>query len=729
MRAERNGAQNLRLVASNEAPRTPPGCPPGGVGGHRITRPIPLLARALRGRIPPIADAVARAFERMPKWQSEAAHHEGARADYLEMNFHVFPVYAADYFERADETYLLLFIGELIKALYVPDSDAGGASERTKHVLADLRERLGALEDALPTPECRAEFSQFLDEVTRVLTIDPGRTQRILFVGDCLFLDIVPFIVADLLDRGIRLVPDYATSKNPGVLGDQLRTFSAKQFDLVFYSPFTYEFSPQFSQLLHWRKAFMSRRRVDEIAARAWEDARGIIDVLADLFDCPIHVHNTAAVVREEHVLKRLCKAGLTARIRSAACARIDAWLSDHLAKKNAASFQHLFVFDERIVVRETGEIRAGGYFHQTPRQHPAVLGRILSRQYVDLVYVNAWLLKRKVVVCDLDNTVWEGVIGEGPVTHHHDRQRSLKALKSKGVLLAINSKNDPANVHWRGGTLGDDDFAHAAISWEPKVHGMQRIQSALNLKIKDYVFVDDRADERDLMQQSYPDTVCLDATDPDTWRRIALWGRLLEEDPEMDRTLMYKQREARKSFIREDVSSPEERARLFELLELRLTIRQAQTADLKRIAELINRTNQFNLEGSRTTFREVSAWHDSPDHVIVLGLTADRFGAMGVTCIAVAECAGTQMRILPFVLSCRVFGYGIERSVMNYLKQIARERGMQRIVGRYQATPQNAPCKDFLADNGFVLRDGVWSIEVDAAPLASPPWLAIETL
>jgi predicted enzyme involved in methoxymalonyl-ACP biosynthesis len=101
----------------------------------------------------------------------------------------------------------------------------------------------------------------------------------------------------------------------------------------------------------------------------------------------------------------------------------------------------------------------------------------------------------------------------------------------------------------------------------------------------------------------------------------------------------------------------------------------------------------------------------------------------MGVTCIAVAECAGTQMRILPFVLSCRVFGYGIERSVMNYLKQIARERGMQRIVGRYQATPQNAPCKDFLADNGFVLRDGVWSIEVDAAPLASPPWLAIETL
>jgi FkbH-like protein len=301
-----------------------------------------------------------------------------------------------------------------------------------------------------------------------------------------------------------------------------------------------------------------------------------------------------------------------------------------------------------------------------------------------------------------------------------------LRALKAKGVVLAVNSKNDPANVDWREGTLGDEDFVCAAISWEPKVHGMQRIQGALNLKIKDYVFVDDRSDERELMHLSYPDTLCLDATDARTWKRIALWGHLLENDPDMDRTLMYKQREARKAFIREDASAPEERARLFQSLGLRLTLQQAKSHDLKRVAELINRTNQFNLEGSRTTFREVSVWHESPDHLILLGQTEDRFGDMGVTCVAVVAFSATEMRILPFVLSCRVFGYGIERGVMNHLKQIAQQRGVRRIVGRYQETPQNAPCKDFLADNGFVLQDGLWSIDIDSAPLPSPSWLTI---
>jgi FkbH-like protein len=254
----------------------------------------------------------------------------------------------------------------------------------------------------------------------------------------------------------------------------------------------------------------------------------------------------------------------------------------------------------------------------------------------------------------------------------------------------------------------------------------MQRIQSALNLKIKDYVFVDDRDDERELMSLSYPDTLCLDATDARVWQRIALWADLLEDDPDMDRTLMYKQREARKAFICEDLSSPEEQAQQFRSLGLRLTVLRAQPHDLKRVAELINRTNQFNLEGSRTTFREASAWHESPDHVILLGQTADRFGEMGVTCVAVAACSASEMRILPFVLSCRVFGYGIERAVMNHLKEIARQRGVRRIVGNYQVTPQNAPCKDFLSENGFRQQDGCWSIDVNAARLPNPPWLAI---
>ena len=419
-------------------------------------------------------------------------------------------------------------------------------------------------------------------------------------------------------------------------------------------------------------------------------------------------------------------KLAATARTRTTAKEWVNALLVEHVRTKNAASFQHLFVFDEDRMVRDAGELEAGAFFYRTALQHPVAMGRILAKAYVDIIFVNAWLAKKKVIVCDLDNTLWEGVIGEGLVTHHHDRQQALKALKGKGVVLAINSKNDPANVHWRGGTLADDDFVFAAVSWDPKVQGMQRIQAALNLKMKDYVFIDDREDERALVALAYPDILCLDAALPSTWRRLEHWSQLLEDDLEMDRTLMYRQREERKAFVKEDVSNEQEKEALFASLQLKLTITRARDEDLKRVTELVNRTNQFNLEGSRTSFKEVSEWHRSADHLIVTGQTEDRFGDMGTTCVAVVRFAGPQMELLPFVLSCRVFGYGIERGVLNHLKSVAAARGLRAIVGRYIETPQNAPCKDFLALNGFRNLGEHWIFDLSQDSPPNPPWLQV---
>ena len=487
------------------------------------------------------------------------------------------------------------------------------------------------------------------------------------------------------------------------------------------------EFAPAYAHLADWRQSLRSDAAVRDIVQSTWNETRETLDLLADLYDCPIHVHNSAAVIREESAAKRRVRLAATMRIRAMARQQVNALLQDRVARRNGESYRHLYVFDEERMVRAVGEFEAGAYFHRTPLQHPAVMGRILAQAYVDIVYVNAWLLKKKVVVCDLDNTLWDGVIGEGAVRHHHERQQSLKSLKRKGAVLAIASKNDPANVHWRGGTLGDDDFVCAAISWDPKVQGMRRIQATLNLKMKDYVFIDDREDERELVALTYPDIVCMDATAPSTWRRIDLWCELLDDDLEMDRTLMYRQREERKAFIREDVSSDEERAALFASLQLTLTITRARSDDLKRVAELINRTNQFNLEGSRTNFNEVAQWHESPDHVILTGQTADRFGDMGTTCVAVVRFRADRLELLPFVLSCRVFGYGIERAMLNHIKAVAARRGARRIVGHHVETPHNAPCRSFLADNGFRADGGAWIFEVgnDASP-PNAAWLAI---
>ena len=685
------------------------------------------LVRALRTARLDLADAVALALlNHTTKWKPQAEEHRSNHDEYLATHFNVFADYLIEYFARGDPTFKHLFVGESIKALYDPDLDDATAKSQCATVLADQRRRIQSLMDGRLSVQAWALLDAHLGDVERTLTADAVKTQHVLLVGDCLFLDIVPYIVGELLDAGIRLLPDYAVYKNQAMLRDQLREFSAKKFDLVFFSPFSYKFSAHYGQFEEWRRALMSEATVSELVQKTWSDTQQTMDLLADLFDCPIHVHNSASIIREENEAKRLFKLKATARIRAAAKQQANQFVASHVQQKNAESFQHLFVFDEDRMAQEFGEFEAGTYFYKTPMQHPAMLGRILAREYADLIFVNAWLLKKKVVVCDLDNTLWDGVIGEGTVDHFHDRQTALRALKKKGVVLAINSKNDPANVHWRGGTLSDDDFVCSSISWDPKVHGMRRIQSALNLKMKDYVFIDDREDERELVQLTYPDILCLDPTSPVTWRRFALWERMLEDDPDMDRTLMYKQREERKAFVKDDVSSDEERAALFASLSLNLTISRAQTSDLKRVAELINRTNQFNLDGSRTSFKEVSEWHDSPDHLILLGQTSDRFGDMGTTCVAVVHVGAAEMRLLPFVLSCRVFGYGIERGMMNHLKTIARQRGTQRIVGRYVPTPQNAPCKDFLADNGFTQDADAWVLTADSVPMPNPAWLHI---
>ena len=650
--------------------------------------------------------------------------------EFLRDEFFASVDYLANYIESGEGTYRQLMIGEEVKALYDPESDDEARLQQAEGTNAT---ELRALESVLKPRLSESAWKLLSDEVRSVHAVLANRatkSQRVLFIGDCIFLDIVPFMFGELLEAGIRLVPDYAASKNPTDLHDNLRRLAAtKKFDLVFCSPFSYELAADYAQLASARAALRGTSKAAAVAEQAWTAMRPTIDLASELFDCPVIVHNSAAIVREENGVKRALKAAITSRARAAGRVRVNALLSAHVAAVNAASFKHLFVFDELRFVHDYGEWRAGAYFYRTTLQHPAVMGSVLAPHYVDLVFANAWLTKKKLVVSDLDNTLWEGVIGEGDVAHHHDRQQALKNLKVRGVVLAIASKNDPANVHWRGGTLGETDFVHAEISWGAKVQGMKRIQAELNLKMKDFVFIDDRADELDLMRTTYPDVMCLDASSADTWRRMAVWEVLLDDEVEMDRTSMYQQREKRKVFVVDEASDAAEKARLFAALDLKVRITKAKASDLKRVTELINRTNQFNLQGSRTNFREVTGWHGSAHHIILTAQTADRFGDMGTTCIAVAQITGEEMLVPIFVLSCRVFGYGVERTVLNQLKTMAQASGVRQMAAQYIRTFQNQPCEDFLADNGFRLADGRWIFEIGTSSPADEQWLKVEAL
>lgn len=680
-------------------------------------------AAALRNNRDTIARALLDNLRVVPRWADEIRRNQDDIDGFIARELHALVDYVGLYFESGDDAYTHLYIGEKLKQVY----DGGDPPERAVELRAtvaalDAQAFLDALNKSLP-PAALDYVKRHLDHIRSVLTATGKKTLNVLFVQDCLYLDILAFLTAPLLQDGIVIAPMYATSKNPEELRQQIRVISKNRIDAVFFSPFTYEFSPEFAQLLLWRNALAAPAQTIKAAQDALAETGKTLDLICDLFDCHIFVHNTAMIIREPSALKRRVKNFLSLRVRTAARELVGTWLNGYVARKNADTFEHVFVLDETEPLRRLGEHALGALFYSAPLQHPAAFGREMAVRYRDLLFVEAFLIKKKLVVCDLDNTLWEGLIGEGEVRHYANRQQALKDLRQKGVVLAINSKNDPANVHWTGCALSDDDFVCREISWQPKVNGMRRIQSTLNLKLKDYVFIDDRADERELISSAFPDIFTMDASEPRTWRLFGLWASLLETHPEMDRTLLYRQREERQAFLQSEEAAVQDTAAMFANLDLRLHIRRALPPDLKRVVELINRTNQFNLRATRTSFAEAASWAGDAQSTLLVAHATDRFGDMGMVCAALVRETETGLTIPVFVLSCRVFGYGIENAVMNHIKRLAQGR---EIRGSYKETAQNGPCKNFYPGTGFTLRDGTWLFS--GAAENDPPWLAVTT-
>lgn len=646
---------------------------------------------------------------------------------YLRHEFYVFVDYLALLYQTGDSTYRHLFLGEKVKQAYwEPQSSAAEQIVRRGLILDHDRESiLPFLADKLGSAEL-ATLTGELNAVAATLTAKAGYSSEVLLVGDCLFLDVMAFLVGPALEDGIAVNPTFLTSKNPPELRNSLRKLADRKFDLVFYSPFTYEFAPEYARLMEWRQGTTaSSSAARRHALAALDNALPTIDLLTDLFECNIFVHNSANIRRHDSKLGELAKNLLTRRARAAARRCLNARLAEHVTQRNAATYDHLFLIDEMALLQQHGERELGRVFYDSDLQHPAAMGKWLAEQYRDILAVHAQLLKKKLVICDLDNTLWKGVIGEGAVEHYADKQRILKRLQAKGVVLAINSKNDPKNVKWDGGVLCADDFVCAQINWESKVGNIKRIGQILNLKTKDFVFIDDRADEREMVNMSIPEVLTLDATSDRAWRLLDLWSRVLSSQGETDRTQFYKQKEQRDSFLQSQTSVVEDQGALFSQLGLKVTVRDAKNGDLKRVAELINRTNQFNTCGSRTSVREITDWLAAGDRRILVVDCGDKFGSMGTICIAVLHDKPASLEIPIFVLSCRVFGYGIENVVVNAVKRLARRRGV-KVVGPFKETPHNEPCRKVYPENGFTWDGSAWIYD-GSSPTSDPTWLTID--
>ena len=659
-------------------------------------------------------------------WPKYAEAHAADPAGFAEIETGVLVDYMAALIESGDANHRHLYVGEKAKQFHGPAIVVEGKDAREAALIADERAIfLGAVAGIAGAGRA---VDEAFDAIARALTAPAAIELQILFVGDCLFQDVLAFLIGPALDDGIRIVPTFAASHDAAEVRARLASVADTRFDLVFYSPFTYAFLADYEALARPR-ALANPLRLARHVREAVRSGEAVFDALADLFDCPIVTHLPAPIVRHDGGVRERIAGLATLPARAIATAALGKSLRVRAGARRTAG-QVVLTIDEQALAAPIGLGEAGRFLYRSTLQHPARLGVLAAEAYRDILFAAAHLVMRKLVACDLDNTLWRGVIGEGlGVTHHYDRQAPLLALKARGVVLAINSKNDPAKAVWDApkGRLALGDFVSRQINWDPKPLNMTRIARHLNLKEKDFVFVDDRADERAMVTERFPALLTLDALDPRSWRLFGLWAEMLPDKANADRTDFYRQRDERQAFIAAEAeTSADSRAALYGELGLTLSIRRAGAADLARATDLINRTNQFNMAGSRITRKRIDELAASPDARILIADAADRFGTMGTIAVLLVERAGGRLTIPAFVLSCRVFGYGMEYAILERARHMARPG--EALFGAFDETPHNQPCRDVYPTAGFRPVDGGWQLD-DAAgrSIDVPGWLTID--
>jgi len=324
-----------------------------------------------------------------------------------------------------------------------------------------------------------------------------------------------------------------------------------------------------------------------------------------------------------------------------------------------------------------------------------------------------------KCVVLDLDNTLWGGVIGDdglaGIALGDFDEgeafvafQHFIKELKRRGIILAVVSKNDEANAllpfreHPRM-VLKEDDIAVFIANWQNKADNIRAIQKILNIGFDSMVFLDDNPMERDLVRQFLPEVTVPDLPEDPAQYLRALAGLNLFETAshsaaDRERAGQYREEARREQAkqIYQDIGD------YLRSLEMKIKIERFSPFNLPRIAQLIQRSNQFNLTTRRHNQAACEAMmNDARCSAFSVSLE-DKFGDYGLISVVILRHLGQDIDIETYLMSCRVLQRGVEQFVMNAIFALARRVGADRVTASYIKTAKNGMVENFYPDFGF---------------------------
>ncbi len=351
----------------------------------------------------------------------------------------------------------------------------------------------------------------------------------------------------------------------------------------------------------------------------------------------------------------------------------------------------------------------------------------------------------KKCLVLDLDNTLWGGVIGDDGlegiyIGQGHPLGESFlaiqqwaKSLKLLGVILAVCSKNEK-NIALEvfqkhpGMLLKEDDFAVFMANWEDKASNIRRIADVLNIGLDSIVFVDDNPAEREIIRLLVPEISVPELPkDPSQFLRTLCAARYFEK---IDFTADDAQRSTQyaNNVQRHEMQSTASNLTDYLLsLEMKISFAPFDELGRKRIVQLINKTNQFNLTTRRYTEAEVLAFEKSSHYVTLQVHLQDKFGDNGMISVVICKVHHDSWEIDTWLMSCRVIKRKVEEAVCDELVTLARSCGVHKICGYYYPTEKNKLVKTHFQKLGFdcvSTEDSheAWELVLDHYQIKNPP-------